>query len=69
MAENISSYIEKKEYVLDKIKFLPNDYFEFVGTAQLDIKDTMSLKKVQNDRFVVTVGRLIDSKEKNIFSL
>ena len=50
MVKNISEFIEKKDYVLDKVLFNGNDYFRFVGNAKLAIKILLFLLEEQFHR-------------------
>lgn len=69
MAKNISKCIAKKEFVLDKISFDGNDYFKFIGNAELTIMDSLNSKGYSDKEFVVSVGRTVSSDVENIFKL
>lgn len=69
MAKNVSECINRKKFVLDRIEFNSNDYFKFVGNAELEIVDRLETKSLSEEEFVVSVGRIISSKTENLFNL
>lgn len=69
MTKTVSEIIEKRDYILDKISFESNDYFSFVGNAELNVTDRLKVKSVSNEGFVVSVGRTVSSEIKNMFNL
>lgn len=69
MAKNVSECIAKRDFVLDKISFDGNDYFKFVGNAELTVMDSLESKSYSDKEFIISIGRTISAETEKLFTL
>lgn len=64
--KNISDDVR---YVLMDVRFSPNNYYNHAGKIDLSCEDTVSVKEIKKDNFIITLSREIKSSEDffNIF--